>query len=78
MNKQLNDALFALAKKLGKNPQEMQEAISANPELIKMLDRLTPQDINKVSDVLADDGKTNKIIASKQGQELINKYFKKK
>jgi len=55
----------------GRDP--LARAAGSNPELAKAISRLSPQDMDKLREVLADPEKTRQILSTPAAQQLLGR-----
>lgn len=73
-DKQIQDILNSLSKRLGENPDKLKANIQSG-DMSKMLNNIDKKQADKIQEVLSDKEKTEKLLSTPQAQALLKKLM---
>lgn len=73
-DKQIQDILNSLSKRLGENPDKLKANIQSG-DMSKMLNNIDKKQADKIQEVLGDKEKTEKLLSTPQAQALLKKLM---
>lgn len=74
---ELNNLINSVSKATGKSTNDVKSA-SNNSDVQQLLNKLNPNDAQKLQDILADPKATEKVLATPRAQAIMEKLFGKK
>lgn len=73
-NKQLQELLNSVAKKLGTNPEQLKKSVQSG-NVSESLKNLDPKDAKKIQEIISDKDASSKILSTAKAQELMKKFL---